>query len=483
MNQLLATPKGVRAIAARAAFLLLASCVLVLGGCPQATSPDQSRPPKAEKWFRRAQDEYRLARVDAAHDSVQQALDIVPADETVRVLAAKVALARLEFAEVERLLRGIHATEALALLGRAYWYSGKLDQAAEALQAVLADPEYVDPWAKAVSQLALQGQGRKPFAMSGGLLAAVDLPRVDPTAPMYVVPLEIDGDPALALVSTATAKVVLDSAARREPSWVELRFGKRLEVRDVPALTQDLSQLSSQIGAPVKALLGANLLRQLNVTMDFRGRQFVARTFSPPPPPVASRVDLFYLRGGGMIMGTQLGSDASGQAALFIDSATPFTLALDQGGWQKIGIDATKLPPLAEDPAHKLASGTVPLLSLGALELPQVPAIFGSPIERMERELNVDVDGILGAGMLANFRLTFADGGRVLWVEQNNIAPLRSAPPSSASPPKPTLTLPQVGAGMGGNLLAPPSSSGTGPRGTPSLAPSTPLPSPQGPTD
>jgi hypothetical protein len=464
--------------------LLLALCVLALGGCPQAASPDQSRPPKAEKWFRRAQEELRVAEIDAAHDSAQQALDLAPADEAVRVLAAKVALARLEFAEVARLLRGLRTTEALALLGRAYWYDGKLDQAAEALQAVLADPDYVDPWAKAVSQLALQGAGRKPFAISGGLLAAVELPRVDPSAPLYVVPLEIDGDPALALVATATAEVVLDSATRRDPGWVELRFGKRLEVRDVPALTQDLSQISAQLGAPVKALLGVNLLRQLNVTIDFKGRQFVARSFSPPPPPVASRIDLFYLRGGGMIMGTQLGSDGRGRAALFIDSASPFPLALDQAGWQKVGVDASKLPPLGDDPTRKLTSGSVPLFRLGALELPAVPAIYGSPIERMERELNVDVDGVVGAGLLANFRVTFADGGRVMWVEQNTISALRPTTPSSAAAPPPsTLTLPTLGAGVGGNLLAPSSSSGPGTSTTPSLAPTTRLPSPGAPTD
>jgi hypothetical protein len=449
---------------------LLGAGLLALGGCPTVSAVDSARPEKADKWFRRATDEFRVAQVDAAHDSVGQALDLVPADEEVRLLGARIALARLEFAEVVRLVKGIERTEAKALLGRAYWYDGKLEQAVEPLQAVLADPDYVDPWAKEVTRLALQGSGRKPFAITGALLASVDLPRVDPRAPLYVIPLEIDGEAALAMVSTATAEVVLDSATRRESSWVSLRFGKRLEVGDVPALTQDLSQLSGQLGAPIKALLGANLLRQLNVTLDFRGRQFVARTYSPPPPPLASRVDLFYMRGGGMLMGTELGTGPSNKAALFIDTAMVHPLALDKGGWQKIGIDAGTLPAVADDPVGKLRTGAVPLLRLGGFELPQVPAVYGAPLERMEQELNVDVDGLVGAGMLAEFRCTFADGGRVLWIEQGLAT---SARPASAAPaPTPTIAPP---AGPTVEPLAPtpvaPSTSSAAPAPRPSPSP------------
>lgn len=405
--------------------LLVAGAPVLLTGCPTAATADNDRPPKAEKWYRRAQQEFRVADVDAAHDSIQQALDIVPADEQVRLLAARVALARLEYAEVVRLLRDAQSAEALALLGRAYWYDGKLDEAAEKFQAMLTDPDVVDPWAKAVTKLALEGSGRRPFEISGGLLAQVDLPRLGPNVPFFVVPLEIDGDAALAMVSTGNAEVVLDSATRREPSWISLRFGKRLEVSDVPALTQDLSGLSGQLGAPIKALLGSNLLRHLNVTLDHPGRQFVARSFVPPPPPVASRIDLFYLRGGGMLMGANLGRDEGARAALFIDSAATHPVTLDRGGWKKLGIDVATLPIDPSDPQKKLRAGSIPLLRFGVFELPQVAAVYGVPFERMEQELNIDVDGVVGAGLLSKFRLTLSDGGRVLWVEQNIAVPAR----------------------------------------------------------
>lgn len=448
--------------------LLLCAAGLLLGGCPGAATPESARPPKAEKWFRRAAQEFRIADLDAAHDSVEQALDLVPGDEQIRLLAARVALARLEFDEVVRLLRGQSSAEARGLLGRAYWYEGKLEQAAEQFQGMLADPDVVDPWAKSVTKLALEGAGRRPFALSGGLLAQVDLPRLGPGMPLYIVPVEIDGDDALALVSTGNAEVVLDSATRREPSWISLRFGKRLEVRDVPALTQDLSGLSGQLGVPIKALLGSNLLRHLNVTLDHRGRQFVARSFAPPPPPVASRVDLFYLRGGGMLMGTTLGADAGARAALFIDSSASHAVTLDQGGWRKIGIDAATLPLAPDDASQQLRAGSIPLLRFGVFELPQVPAVYGTPFERLEQELQIDVDGVIGAGLLSDFRLTLSDGGRVLWIEQHGALPAMS--PTAPKLPDPSLGPSVPGAGPVLPLGGTPGGAGSvlGPAPTPS---------------
>ncbi len=83
----------------------------------------------------------------------------------------------------------------------------------------------------------------------------------------------------------------------------------------MPALTQDLSGVSKQIGAPVKALLGVNLLRRLNATIDYSGWQFVVRSFSPPAPPDATRVDVAFIKGGGMVLRSSLGPDEVGAEA------------------------------------------------------------------------------------------------------------------------------------------------------------------------
>jgi hypothetical protein len=57
-------------------------------------------------------------------------------------------------------------------------------------------------------------------------------------------------------------------------------------------------------------------------------------------------------------------------------------------------------------------------LRFGVFDVMQVPGVYGAPLERIEKEQQVDIDGMLGVGVLAGFRLTFSDGGRVLWVEQ-----------------------------------------------------------------
>ncbi|MBI4957012.1 MAG: hypothetical protein HY908_33665 [Myxococcales bacterium] len=417
---------------------LLAALALGAAGCRNGLASEGARSPKAEQWFQRASHEYRDARIDAANDSVHQALELAPKDEEVKILAARVALARLEYPEVLRLLRGVQTPGAAGLRGRANWYKGDLPAAAEELEALLADPEVVDPWAKSVSKLARQGVGRRPFAVEG-FLAAVEMPRTEPGAPRYIVPLKIDGDEALALVSTGNAEVVLDSATRNEPSWVSLTFegmdpDRPFEVRDVPAMTQDLTAISHQINAPIKALLGANLLRRLHATLDLSGRQFVVRSFVPPPPPVASKIELFYLRGGGMVLGSSFGADDAQTAAFFVDSAMIHPVALDAGGWKKAGVELGSLTLLPQDASQKLRGGAVPSLRFGAFDMPHVRAIFGLPLEKIEKELEIDVDGSFGAGLLADYRLTFADGGRLLWAEQQRGGEAPKPPAAALTP-------------------------------------------------
>jgi hypothetical protein len=275
---------------------------------------------------------------------------------------------------------------------------------------------------------------------------------VSPVAPYFVIPIEIDGESALAMLATGSAEVVLDSATRPEPSWVSLRLGQRLEVHDVPALAQDLSGVSKEVGAPIKALLGVNLLRHLNSTIDYEGRQFVARTYAPPPPPSATRLNLHYVRGGGMVVRGTMGGEKGPGAALLVDTSRPFPLALDAGGWKKAGSTVESLKLVAGDPEQKLREGTVPLLRLGAFDVPRVLGIHGVPVADLEKVMGVDLDGVMGAGLLYQFRCTFGDAGRVLWIEDDTEmtrmmsqpsppegpANTREAAPPPALPPPPS---------------------------------------------
>lgn len=398
----------------------LAIALGALAGCSGAQGVG-ARTEVADKWFKRAEQDFAVARVEDARDAIQKALQIAPNDPEVRTLGARVALARLEYDESIRLLKGLEGSEVQGLRGRALWYRGDLAPAADELEAMLNNPDVRDDWAKAIAVLARRGAGRTPFAISGGLLAPVEMAHVSPVAPYLVVPVEIDGEDALAMISTATGEVVVDSSGGAEANWISLRFGKRVEVSDVPALAQDLSGISKEVGAPIKALIGVNLLRHLNVTMDYGGHQFVVRTFAAPPPPNATRVSLYYARGGGMIVPTSLGASESSRGSLFVDSGMRFPLALDERGWEKAGISSSDLTLVPSDPEQKLRQGVVPMLRLGAFDIRRVPGVLGAPIADVEKGLKLDIDGIIGTPVLANYRITIADGGRMMWIEDTFI--------------------------------------------------------------
>jgi tetratricopeptide (TPR) repeat protein len=434
----------------------LVALAATLAGCPSATSPRSQRPARAEKWFQRASKEYRRVAMDDAYESVRQALTLVPRDQEVRMLAARVALARLEFDEALKQLKGLRsacdpkpdeaATAASSLRGRALWYRGDMEKAADELECLLRDPDVKDVWAREITKLARRGIGRKPFdtQVTNGKLEHVEMARVATTRPYFVVPVEIDGEKGLGLVATGTPEVMIDSATRKESSWISLRFGERLEVRDVPALTRDLSAISREVGAPIRVLLGANLLRHINATLDHRGRQFVARNFIPPAPPApASRVDVFYLRGGGMVLGASLGADVdSPSASLLVDTSLIHALALTSSGWNKVGVPLSELNVIYKGNAKvpSVRGGAVPSFNLGSFSLSQVPAVHGQAFEKLERELKINIDGAVGAGLLREYRLTFADGGRVLWVEDPpNVANVLETrrPPAAVSTTRP----------------------------------------------
>jgi hypothetical protein len=346
------------------------------------------------------------------------------------------------------------SSEVMGLRGRAHWYAGDIEQAADDLEAMLQDPSVKDPWAREVSKLARRGTGRHPFALEGSLVASVEMPQAGPIA---IVPCELEGERILALLSTGVGELIVDSSSRREAAWVNLSFGDRdkLEVKDVPALVEDLSGLSHQLGLPVKALLGVNLLRHMHVTFDRHGDQFVVRKLEPTPPPQASRVPLWYLRGGAAMMHISVSPTGDDMESLLVDSAALFPLSLGDAEWRRAGVDPQALEPIPGSP--NLRGGTVPQLKFGAFDLPKIPAVEDVP--RPEQDLGVNMGGVMGSGLLSIFRITFGDDGRFMWIEpdptmleaineeaagrrpQNG----RPAAPAPAPAPQPTTSTPSPG--------------------------------------
>jgi len=394
--------------------LVLGSSAVILG-CAAGGPSEAEWPPVSKRWFDRGDASFRQGDFEDAESAAENALRVTPEREEVRLLAARIALAKLEYARTLQVTEGLESNEARSLRGRAYWYSGDIERAADELEKLVADPEVRDAWAVEIAKLARRGVGRKPFALSGGQVGVTDMPRTGSTA--MIVPLEINGEPALGLIATGTAEAVVDSSAGGQPSWVSLRFGENLEVHDVPALAKDLSGLSRQINAPIKILLGVNLLRHIHPTFDLIGGQFVVRRYEPPPPPVATTLKVNYVRGGGMLLRGSFGAEAtSASASLLVDTSIVYPVALDSGGWKKAGVAASSLRAVPN--AGSMKSGTVPLLKLGAFELPSVPALSGDdPVKEREQGLGIELDGLVGAGLLANFRVTLADGGRTMWLE------------------------------------------------------------------
>lgn len=411
----------------RRALATLALVVTPACGGPGAGSADADWPPLGKKWFERAQASFRSGDTEDARLAIDNALRVVPDSTEARLLSAKIALADLEWDRAIEALRDVPGSEASAVRGRAYWYSGQVDRAADELERLLSDPEVRDPWAQDIAKLARLGVGRTPFAVSGGLVAVTDMPRAGTTS--LIVPLELNGEPALGMIATGASEAVIDSSGGAQPSWVSLRFGERIEMRDIPALAKDLSGLSRQVNAPIKILLGVNVLRHLRPTFDFAGGQFVVRAFDPPQPPGATSVKLSYIRGGGMLLRGGFGPEGQGRdCLLLVDTTLTYPVALDSAGWEKAGVDPRTLEPISG--AGNIRQGVLPHLRIGSFDIPRVPGLDGtSMVKEREDGLDVDLDGLMGSGFLATFRVTLVDGGRTLWLEDLPPEAMRGAPP------------------------------------------------------
>jgi hypothetical protein len=398
-----------------------AAAVVACG--PSSDSETAGRTPLAEKWLVRADASYKSGDFDDAQSSASAALDVSPSDPTIRILNAKLALSHLDWPRALKLTEGLQTTDAHSIRGRAHWYAGEIDEAADELEAEVSDPQVKDPWAHQVANLARRGSGRHPFAMEGSLVADVEMP---PAGAALVVPCELEGERILAVVATASGEVILDSNVRRDPAWVNLSFGEgnqRIEVKDVPALTEDLGPLTRQLGAPVRALLGVNLLRHMHATFDRRGDQFVVRKDDPPAPPDASRIPLWYVRGGGMLMRGTLARDE--KATFLVDSSQPYFIALSDPLWRSSGLEAksTQADPTRTD----VRGAPLPVMRLAGFELPQVPALSSAAITGVQSNVDLDLGGVIGASLISAFRVTFGDQGRFIWMEPDMTQQMQAA--------------------------------------------------------
>lgn len=391
---------------------LLASASMMTSCGPAQDAETAGRTTLTQKWLTRAQASYKSGDFEDAEQSVLGGIKEAPKDNELRVLAAKIALTRLDFSEALKRSDGVNTPEAHGLRGRAYWYLGKYEEAADEMDLYLRDPSVKDDWARDLTKLARSANGRQPYKMEGGVASAVELPKAGHA---LIVPCELEGEKILAMITTANAGLVVDSNSRKDAAWVNMRFGD-MEVQDVPAFPQDLGPLSTKMGAPIKALLGMDLLRHLHPTMDRRGDQFVVRREDPPPPPDATKFEMWYLKGGAMAWRAFLGkrTEATSLSLFVVDTSQPFLVALTDEGWKKSGVS---LSALSREPGlpEPLKSGILPDFHIASFDFSGVPGIQGFPMDGLPTD--VDIAGVLGASVVSSFRITLMANGKYAWLE------------------------------------------------------------------
>ena len=395
------------------ALVVSSMSLLSLASCGGGTPAGNTSASPAEAWLSRAKANYKSLDMDDAVESARSALKAAPESTEAHTLLARISLARLEFGETLRALEGVAGTEAHTLRGRAFWYLHDTEHAAEELDAELSDVNTHDGWAREVVKLARKGHGRKPFSREGSSVAMLDMPEA---GPLNVVPIDIDGEPGLALVATGIGELTLDASTRKDPAWVTVGFGPLVRVKDVPALTQDLSALSKQLGAPIKALLGVHLLRQLHPTFDRRAGQFIVRASDPNAHPDSTKLTATYERGGGMTVRLGLGAPSDAPCGMRVDSSAPYPIGLTNAGWLKAGVPVASLEPEPQL-GGSFTRALIPMIHAGSFELPKIPGIGGGDLAGLVSTEPIDLCGVMGAGFMQAFRVTITDGGRALWLE------------------------------------------------------------------
>lgn len=368
-------------------------------------------PPLALKWYERASASLRKLDVENAEVAIANSVKVAPANPAIKLLAAQIALSQLRFDEAIQALEGLSSRSAQLLMARALWQSGQLERVTPLIERLMVERQPSEVWLQSIAELTRSGSGREPFRLTGAKLAVLEMLQVP--QPTLVIPVELNGEEVLAMIATGSSEVVLN-AKQGQPAWISLRFGQKLEVKDVPAFSADLSSLTKRVGAPIRLLLGVDLLRRLNVTFDFHASQFIARSEAPAAPPGVGRIAVSYLMDGRMAMRSQLQEDPNAEfAALLIDTQQLVTLSMGNSGWQKAGLDPKTFEPVAGQ--SELRQARIPRFGLGTFDIPGVPGVFGLP--RAQAGKAIEIDGTMGSTLLAEFRVSMADGGRTLWLE------------------------------------------------------------------
>jgi hypothetical protein len=188
------------------------------------------------------------------------------------------------------------------------------------------------------------------------------------------------------------------------------------ELGRVPFVTRDLAPIAEQLGTPILAVLGLDVLLRLRATLDGPGRRLLVRPGDdpgPPPPPGGVRFATF--SGSHLAVRARLGPTVGGY--VLVDSAGLFPLALVPEAVQALGVTAEDLEPVPGAPSPTVRQVALPQVGLGDVLLEQVPAIVGLAPADLGRAVGAPLAGLVGELVLTRFAVRLDPDGRRLWIE------------------------------------------------------------------
>jgi hypothetical protein len=211
--------------------------------------------------------------------------------------------------------------------------------------------------------------------------------------PVPVVEIAIDGESVRALVSTATDLTVVDDRIADDPKLLDRVELGPIAIGRVPALVRDLDPIERQLGTPIGAVIGLDLLRHFETTIDFAQRWVVVRREGTE---AGESVSARYATLAGSFLAVYATLDRT-EGWLVIDSAGLFPIALSPAAVSalELDVDSLEAPPSAPAPDVRLTA--IDALRISDFELRGVPAVTGLVPRDLDALAGTPLAGMLGA--------------------------------------------------------------------------------------
>jgi len=427
-----------------------------------ASEPSPGSGPEDDD-LERARSGYGRGDLVGARDALARVLERRPDDPATRRLAARVAAALGNDEGALALLEGTDDPEMQAMRARLLIRAERLVTVARALapelEARAADPAPGDEILEAYLAIARAGAIDDLYVPVGD---RAEVPWAE-GVPLPVVDVVLDdGAPSKALVATSADLLVLHAGAvdrlarfRGDDAAEEADAGSsegpgdgsaadappdggpdpgageaepvaggvvgRLRIGDagldrVPFVTRDLSPIAVQLGTPIVAVIGLDLLLELRATLDGPGRRLLIRPggWDGGARP-AGGVPFATFSGAHLAVRARLTDQVGGY--MLVDSAGLFPLAVVPQAIDAMGLSPDELTAIPGSPSPDVRQFALPAVRLGDVVLEAVPAITGLAPDTLGPSIGAPIAGLVGQQVLERFTVTLDGDARRLRIE------------------------------------------------------------------